>query len=119
MTDPFKDLVQRWRDDAEVLRRHGRGDQADRLERRADEVERALRDRRYQELTVAEVAEIGGYSESRLRTLLSEGKIENVGEPGAPRIRRADVPRKPGGGAPREDGNVSVAERALRREAET
>lgn len=108
--DPVADLLARWREDAEVLRRHGRDDQADRLERRADEVERALRDRRHQELTVAEAAAESGFAEKTLRRMVREGRVPDPRPDGSRaeiRIRRADLPRKPGGG--RDDVSEAVA----------
>lgn len=115
--DPLADLVERWRREADVLRRRGAPRRADVLEGCAEELEAAAAGRPLEPLTVEQAAALGGYSESRLRSLLSEETIANVGEPGAPRIRRCDVPRKPGVGPPRENGG-SVAERALR-EVET
>jgi excisionase family DNA binding protein len=96
MTDPVEALLSRWRSDAEVLERHGRVDQAERLRARAAEVERAVRDRRGQELTVREAARESGYSEKRLRELVREGKLPGVsGDGGEVRIPRHALPRKP------------------------
>ena len=47
------------------------------------------------ELTLSEAAGLSGYSHEHLGRLVREGKIPNAGKPGAPRIRRADVPRQP------------------------
>lgn len=110
--DPLAALLDRWRSEAETLRRYGAEGRAEAAEGHAEELEQALVCRRLEPLTVAEAADLGGYSESRLRSLLSEGEIQNVGRPGAPRIRRCDVPKKPGGGPGGE--SRSVAERALR-----
>jgi hypothetical protein len=41
---------------------------------------------------------LGGYSYSHLQALVAEDKIPNIGTKGAPRIRRCDVPMKPGRG---------------------
>lgn len=46
MSDPIEELVESWRRDAEALERHGRGDQSERLRRRAEEVEHAAQLRR-------------------------------------------------------------------------
>lgn len=47
-------------------------------------------------VTLDEAARIGGYSRDHLERLVREGTIENRGRKHAPRIRRADVPTKPG-----------------------
>jgi len=39
---------------------------------------------------------IGGYAIDSLQRMVASGQIENVGRKGKPRIRRADVPVKPG-----------------------
>jgi hypothetical protein len=48
-------------------------------------------------VSLSEAHEIGGYSVDHLSRLLRDRTIENVGKKGGrPRIRRADVPMKPG-----------------------
>lgn len=68
---------------------------ADAMEVCIERIRTALAERDLGAVTLREAAEIGGYSYSRLQELVGE-RIENVGEPGAPRIRRSDVPVKPG-----------------------
>jgi hypothetical protein len=50
-------------------------------------------------LTLREASRLGGYSADRLQHLVAVGEIENVGQKQRPRIRRCDVPIKPGYGA--------------------
>lgn len=64
------------------------------LRRIAAEVEQAWEAWLLEELTVAEAAAESHYSEQHLRSLLSDGRLENAGEAGAPRIRRCQLPRK-------------------------
>jgi hypothetical protein len=45
-------------------------------------------------LTLADAAKESGYSSEHLRHLVASGKLENVGRKHAPRVRRADLPRK-------------------------
>jgi hypothetical protein len=45
-------------------------------------------------LTLGEAVRESGYSERRLRELVSEGRLENAGRHGAPRFRRDALPRK-------------------------
>ena len=47
-------------------------------------------------LTLVEAAVECGYSPDHLGRLVRDGAIPNAGRPKAPRIRRRDLPRKPG-----------------------
>jgi len=51
-------------------------------------------------LTLAEASEESGYSTDHLRLLIRQAKIPNAGRRRAPRIRRRDIPRKPGSRPP-------------------
>lgn len=95
--NPLEGLVARWREDADVLERHGRADQAERLRRQAEQVEDALRRRRTELLTVAEAADFSGYSEKHLRRLVRDGKLEAEqpgGKGGRILLSRGALPRK-------------------------
>lgn len=91
-----EDLAREWREEAALLRRRGAPRQAHALESAADDLERRLPEWRLEPLTVEQAAAESGYSRSQLYNLLSEDKLPNAGEKGAPRIRRCDLPRKPG-----------------------
>ena len=47
-------------------------------------------------VTLSEAAHMGGYSRDHLERLVRAGRLLNVGAKHRPRIRRQDVPRKPG-----------------------
>jgi hypothetical protein len=47
-------------------------------------------------LTLAEAAQESGYSGDHLRHLIADGTLDNAGRKGSPRIRRGDLPVKPG-----------------------
>jgi len=47
-------------------------------------------------VSISEAASLGGFSIDRLQKLVANGRIANVGRKGKPRIRREDVPVKPG-----------------------
>jgi hypothetical protein len=49
-----------------------------------------------QALTLREAAQVSGYSPDHLGREVRAGRIPNVGRRNAPRIRRGDLPRKPG-----------------------
>ncbi len=102
------DLVSCWREEAA---NYGRDDalvRGDRLLRRvAAELETWWRERELEELTLEQASELGGYSYSALEKGVRTGTIPNAGESGRPRIRRRDVPRKPGRN--REPGEPDLA----------
>lgn len=114
MTDPVDALLTRWRKDAEVLERHERPRQAERLRRYADEVDDALHRRRRELVSVAEAAELSGYSEKHLRRLVRQGKLDAErpgGEGGRILVPRGDLPRK----AKRTADGDSPVERHVKR----
>ena len=61
----------------------------------AAELQEALRESDGELLTLSQAASESGYSESRIRHLVSDGTIPQAGERGRPRIRRGDLPSKP------------------------
>ena len=50
-------------------------------------------------MSLKEASTLGGYSTDSLQRMVAAGRIQNCGRKGRPRIRRADVPAKPGHGA--------------------
>lgn len=93
---PLLTLAETWEEEADLLRRRGLEREATMEESLAEELREAVAEWKLEALTVAEASSETGYSESHLRALLSEGKLENVGREGAPRLRRGDLPAKPG-----------------------
>ena len=91
-----RDLVSVWRQRAEMLRQYGAEQAARTAETLADELESTLRSQDDECLTLDEAAEASGFSRDHLSRLIREGKIPNAGKPHAPRICRADLPRKTG-----------------------
>ncbi len=92
------DLVTVWRQQSAAYDRDGQPG-ARLLARCADELEEALRASDDASLTLTEAARVSGYSTDHLRRELREGHIPNAGRKHAPRIRRGDLPRKPGHGS--------------------
>lgn len=111
--NPLVELADRWRDEAEMLRSYAAEPLATACEKHADELEAALGVVRLEAVTLDEAHEIGGYSYSHLQHLVADGTIPNVGSGGKPRIRRQDVPVKPGHGA----GNGSLSKTELLEDA--
>lgn len=86
-------LVPAWRERAAALEEYAPA-ACRAFEVAAAELEAALRARADEKLTLAEAVRESGYSDRRLREFLADGVIPNAGRPGAPRIRRSDLPRK-------------------------
>ena len=93
-----RDLVQLWRSEAEILAKYSEPSAA-MTRRHADELEAALIDLD-DVVTLTEAHLIGGYSIDHLQRLVASGEIPNVGRKNRPRIRRSDVPIKPGHRSP-------------------
>jgi len=102
--NPLLKLAEQWRSQAEMLRRYGDERGATVCELHAGQLEAAWNDWQSEELRIAEAALESGYSEEHLRRRVRDGSIPNAGKPNAPRIRRGDVPRKPG----QRDGRKGV-----------
>ena len=62
-------------------------------------------------VTLKEAHRIGGYSIDHLQRILASGQVENVGRKHRPRIRRRDVPVKPGHQLPNPGDGVQLSER--------
>jgi hypothetical protein len=98
------DLIGAWRDEAKILRVRGADAQATVLESCALELEEKARLFSHEEITLEQAAEESGYSYSALEKMARRGRIPNAGLLGHPRIRRKDLPKKPGRGAPAQGG---------------
>ncbi len=105
-------LAARWRAEAAILKRWGGGTLADVLLLCATEVEQVEREHALERLTLSQAAEESGFSYSALQHLVADGKLKNAGSAHRPRIRRADLPHKPGTAASGE-----IADRVLRARA--
>ena len=100
VTNPIADAVSEWRRHAGTFREHAQEPVAIAYERCAEHLEILLSEYTTALLTLKEASALGGYSEDHLGRMVREKKIRNAGRTGAPRIRRADVPTKPGYVAP-------------------
>ena len=69
---------------------------AEAFRRAAAELEATLHEVENETVSLSEAAAIGGYSYDHLQALIASGEITNVGRKHRPRIRRRDVPIKPG-----------------------
>jgi hypothetical protein len=82
------------RREAAGLRRYGAEPQAIAVERACDVVEAAMRAELDAVLTLEEASRESRYSSDHIRHLVADGTLPNVGRKGAPRVRRADLPRR-------------------------
>ena len=88
------ELRARWRADAAVLHRRGAEGAAVLLESCAAELDAALADGAPEPVTLAEAANLSGYSIPHLRRLIADGALRNVSANGRVRVRPGDLPRK-------------------------
>ncbi len=84
------------RADAERLRRRGCDGPARLLESCADDLDRVLSTGQDETLTLARAAQESGYTAAHLRYLIGRGTLRDRAETGPARVRRGDLPRKPG-----------------------
>ena len=95
MNPEFTILPQQWREKAELFRQHGHEATARTYEVCSAELEAAVRGGAQELLDLKEAAQESGYSPDHLGRLVRDGKIPNAGRRNAPKIRRADLPRRP------------------------
>lgn len=88
-------LVATWRERATVIERYA-PEVATALRDCAQELEQATRAEALDTVTVAEAAILSGYTPDAIGKMIARGDIPNYGNKRRPRIRRVDVPRKPG-----------------------
>jgi hypothetical protein len=110
----LKDLAARWLEEAETLDRY-RDERGGSLCRMlAAELQAALANHEREVLTLAQASQVSGYTADHLRHLISEGAIPNAGIKGSPRVKRGDVPMKPGERAPDDFDPAAEAGKILR-----
>ena len=87
-------LAARWREEADLLRGYGASEAGAAAELHAQQLTEAIEEAEHEELTLGEAARASHYSKRRLRELVADGSIPNVGRKGAPRIKRKDLPKR-------------------------
>lgn len=111
--NPVDALMDKWCREAECYERDGASvDGGAVLRRCAAELERAAADYGAELLGLRDAAAESGYSADHLGRLVRDGALPNAGKPNAPRIRRCDLPRRPGHGC--QPGLVASDGHALR-----
>lgn len=94
--DALLELADRWSVEASLLRGYGAAEAAAAAELHAAQLREAVSEVGREALSLAEAALGSGYSVEHLRHLVADGTIPNAGRKGSPRIRRSDLPVKPG-----------------------
>ena len=84
-----------WRERAAVMERYA-PTVAAALRDCASELEGATRADAIDTVSVAEAAILSGYTSDAIGRMIARGEIHNYGNKRRPRIRRSEVPRKPG-----------------------
>ena len=92
-----RDLVTEWRLEAERMELRGLTEPVGVIRSMADELQAVLGRQESEILTLQEASTESDYSADHLGRLVRAGDIPNAGRPGAPRIRRRDLPKKAGG----------------------
>ena len=87
------EFMGRWSQRADELKRLAANVDGQRL---IAELALLFREEDSQALTLREAAQESGYSPDHLGREVRAGRIPNVGRRNAPRVRRGDLPRKPG-----------------------
>ena len=90
------ELVETWRTEAEILRKHGHTAHADDLLAHADQVAATRETEASALVTVEEAARIAGKHADTIRRWVRAGTLRNhapEGEP--PLVRRGDIPMRP------------------------
>ncbi len=89
-------LSQEFRQLAETLRECGSDQIARVWDLAAERLDVWTRKYNEEELTLDQARIESGFSRDHLFRLIHDGKLKNYGEPRSPRVRREDLPRKPG-----------------------
>lgn len=92
-------VARKWREEEEFLRKRGLNTEGRLVRSMADDLVAEAARWLDELLTLREAAEIAGYSYSALEHLVRQGRLENAGEKGRPRVRRRSLPQKPMSGA--------------------
>jgi hypothetical protein len=114
----LQEVPAEWRAEADLFRRRGQDSYAKLVESLAADLEARIRVWASEPLSLSEAVRESGFSRSTLERRIEDGSIPNVGQSGAPRVRRIDLPQKGGRLALRtEDGAPDLATEILARRA--
>ena len=82
-----------WRERADLIRPYAES-AAKAWDDAAEELERQLRDREDELLNLTVAGKECGYTPDWLGRLIRQRRLVNCGKPGAPKVRRGDLPKK-------------------------
>jgi len=113
------DFLKRWEDCAAQLAKYGAHVDGNLLIREIlNDVESVFAAEEGEKLSLEEAANLSGYSRDHIGRLIRSGSLPNAGRHGRPRVRRADLPRKPKG-LPDEAGTDIVFSSSKRQIAQS
>jgi len=93
----YAEFVAKWRAERDRFSRYGvRVDPVPLLDDLLQDAAAALASDQDELLTLTQAAAASGYSADHLARLIRTGRLPNVGVKHAPRLRRGDLPHKPG-----------------------
>ena len=95
----LNELAARWLEEARTFESYDDGRGASVVKKCAAELQRCLVARGNEVLTIAQASAESGDSQDHLRSLVARGDIPQAGRKGSPRIRRRDLPIRPGRGS--------------------
>ena len=90
-------LLRKWCEEEALYTRRGQTELAALMASMTEEVQSESNRYLDEALTLAEAAEISGYSYSSLQHRVRQGQLPDAGETGRPRVRRGDLPWKTSG----------------------
>ena len=89
------ELASKWEKDAQLLAQYGSSQQADLLRNCSRQLFETISSENDVLLTLAVAASITGYSPDHLGKLVRQGTVKNYGRKHSPKLRLADLPKKP------------------------
>ena len=93
---PLRQLIDRWEARRDELKRlKASVDAATICEEFLSDLDQVLGALGEARLTLAEAADVSGYSPNHIGRLVRSGHLRNVGRKGAPRVLLEDLPRRP------------------------
>ncbi len=101
MNHPLDDFFRKkmddhWQREAAQNERRGLKELATFARTFATDLETWIKDYLTEPLDLDQGAKESGFTKDHLFRLIHDGKLKNYGEPRSPRVRREDLPRKPG-----------------------
>jgi hypothetical protein len=109
MLEALHALTERWAQHAVELRGYGHEATATTLERSRKELLDVIEQAGNELLNLTQAAAASGYTADHIGRQVRAGRLKNHGRPKAPRVRRADLPKKVASPCANSDNVATVA----------